>query len=37
MCCEHDTRPTLILAPIRGITDVVYREAFARCFGGFGG
>ena len=29
------TGPTLILAPIRGITDVVYREAFARCFGGF--
>lgn len=28
--------PRLILAPIRGITDVVYREAFARCFGGFG-
>jgi len=25
----------LILAPIRGITDVVYRDAFARCFGGF--
>lgn len=28
-------RPTLILAPIRGITDVVYRDAFACCFGGF--
>ena len=27
--------PVLILAPIRGITDVVYRDAFARCFGGF--
>ncbi len=26
---------TLILAPIRGITDVVYRGAFARCFSGF--
>lgn len=26
---------TLLLAPIRGITDVVYRKAFARCFGGF--
>ena len=25
----------LILAPIRGITDAVYRGAFARCFGGF--
>ncbi len=25
----------LILAPIRGVTDVVYREAFAGCFGGF--
>ena len=24
-----------ILAPVRGITDAVYREAFARCFGGF--
>ena len=29
------TSPTLILAPIRGITDDVYRTAFARCFGGF--
>lgn len=27
--------PSLILAPIRGITDAVYREAFAGCFGGF--
>ena len=27
--------PILILAPIRGITDAVYRDAFARCFGGF--
>jgi len=27
--------PTLILAPIRGITDAVYRDAWARCFGGF--
>lgn len=28
--------PTFLqLAPIRGITDFVYREAFARCFGGF--
>jgi tRNA-dihydrouridine synthase len=26
---------TLILAPIRGVTDVVYRDAHARCFGGF--
>ncbi len=26
--------PTLLLAPIRGITDVVYRGAFAECFGG---
>jgi tRNA-dihydrouridine synthase len=25
----------LILAPVRGVTDVVHREAFARCFGGF--
>jgi len=25
----------LILAPIRGITDAVYRKAFANCFGGF--
>ncbi len=25
----------LILAPIRGVTDVVYRDAQARCFGGF--
>lgn len=25
----------LILAPVRGITDVVYRGAFAHCFGGF--
>lgn len=25
----------LILAPVRGITDAVYRDAFARCFGGF--
>lgn len=28
-------RPTLILAPVRGITDAVYRQAFAHCFGGF--
>ena len=27
--------PVLILAPIRGVTDSVYREAFACCFGGF--
>lgn len=27
--------PVLILAPIRGVTDVVYREAFACCFSGF--
>ena len=27
----------LILAPIRGVTDVVYRNAFAVCFGGFEG
>ena len=26
--------PALILAPIRGVTDVVYREAFARSFSG---
>ncbi len=32
---DHRPRPTLILAPIRGITDVVYRRAFAQCFGGF--
>lgn len=25
----------LILAPIRGVTDAVYRDAYARCFGGF--
>ena len=25
----------LVLAPVRGITDRVYREAFTRCFGGF--
>ena len=25
----------LSLAPIRGVTDVAYRQAFARCFGGF--
>ena len=25
----------LILAPIHGITDAVYRQTFARCFGGF--
>lgn len=30
-------RVSLILAPIRGVTDVVYREAFAGCFGGFDG
>lgn len=29
--------PRLILAPVRGVTDAVYREAFARCFGGFDG
>ncbi len=28
---------SLLLAPARGITDAVYREAFARCFGGFAG
>ena len=27
--------PILILAPIRGVTDAVYRDAWARCFGGF--
>lgn len=27
--------PTLILAPIHGVTDTVYRNAFASCFGGF--
>lgn len=27
----------LALAPIRGVTDAVYREAFSRCFGGFDG
>lgn len=26
-----------ILAPVRGVTDVVYRNAFAACFGGFDG
>jgi tRNA-dihydrouridine synthase B len=31
---DHENAPTLILAPIRGITDVVYRNAFARCFAG---
>ncbi len=25
----------LSMAPVRGITDAVYRQAFARCFGGF--
>ena len=30
-----DSKPLLILAPIRGITDAVYRQAFARVFGGF--
>lgn len=29
--------PVLILAPVRGVTDAVYREAFAVCFGGFAG
>ncbi len=29
--------PVLLLAPIRGVTDAVYRDAFARCFGGFDG
>ncbi|MEI8138665.1 MAG: tRNA-dihydrouridine synthase family protein [bacterium] len=27
----------LLLAPIRGVTDVVYRNAFATCFGGLDG
>jgi tRNA-dihydrouridine synthase B len=27
--------PTLIMAPIHGVTDVVYRRAFAAVFGGF--
>jgi hypothetical protein len=27
--------PILVLAPVRGITDAVYRGAMARCFGGF--
>jgi tRNA-dihydrouridine synthase len=27
--------PVLQLAPVRGVTDVVYRQAFATCFGGF--
>lgn len=32
----HCSLPTsLLLAPIRGVTDAVYRDAFARCFGGF--
>lgn len=31
----HPITPVLILAPVRGVTDVVYRDAFARCFGGF--
>ena len=30
-----DAMTALVLAPIRGITDLVYRAAFARCFGGF--
>ena len=29
--------PKLMLAPVRGVTDAVYRDAFARCFGGFDG
>ena len=29
--------PVLILAPIHGVTDAVYRDAFALCFGGFDG
>jgi len=31
----HDDswKPTLILAPVKGVTDQVYREAFACCFG----
>ncbi len=28
-------KPVLMLAPIHGITDSVYRDAFASCFGGF--
>ncbi len=27
--------PVLQLAPVRGVTDVVYRNAFTACFGGF--
>ena len=27
--------PKLIMAPIHGVTDAVYRNAFASCFGGF--
>lgn len=27
----------VMLAPVRGVTDVVYRNAFAACFGGFDG
>ncbi|MEI7881031.1 MAG: tRNA-dihydrouridine synthase family protein [bacterium] len=32
----HCSLPTaFLLAPIRGVTDAVYRDAFASCFGGF--
>ena len=31
----HQNKIILSLAPVRGITDAVYRQAFARCFGGF--
>jgi len=30
----HNVSPRLILAPVRGITDAVYRQTFVRCFGG---
>ncbi len=35
MQTAESDRPLLVLAPVKGITDQVYREAFARCFGGF--
>lgn len=28
-------KPVLVMAPIRGVTDAVYRDAWARSFGGF--
>ena len=29
------TQPTLLLAPFKGLTEIVYRNAYARYFGGF--